>query len=278
MKPSRSTVETLTDHVLNFETSRRADKHRSAVQDVLAYVRGGKVLFARESYDVLTKGIVAHRELRRAARRLAKMVLRIEEERKKEHAESDALITRIIKLEAEINRTSKDEWDDRPIPEDAEIHAAFPTRSERHDLYVEAMRLVGAKRSKGELVKLVNWLLHRAQPATHAPDHEVARAFLWRILGHHPATNHVAELARLLARARGHYELLRTRFEAGELPESDEAMLGHRLVTCVRMRDGSLRPWSKRKEESWQEKRERTAKELEAEGDHEAALLTRMGR
>jgi hypothetical protein len=56
-------------------------------------------------------------------------------------------------------------WDDTPLPEDAEIEAAFPTRSERHDLYGEAMRLVGARRSKQGLVALVNWLLHRLDKA-----------------------------------------------------------------------------------------------------------------
>lgn len=58
-----------------------------------------------------------------------------------------------------------DAWDDthdQPLPEDADIDAAFPTRSGRHDLYAEAMRLVGARRSKSGLVALVNWLLHRA--------------------------------------------------------------------------------------------------------------------
>lgn len=53
--------------------------------------------------------------------------------------------------------------DDKPLPEDAAIDAAFPTESGRHDLYMEAMRLVGAKYSKGGLVALVNWLLHRAE-------------------------------------------------------------------------------------------------------------------
>lgn len=62
--------------------------------------------------------------------------------------------------------TASEAWndqDDRPLPEDAAISAAFPTRSGRHDLYGEAMRLVGAKYSKGALVALVNWLLHRAE-------------------------------------------------------------------------------------------------------------------
>lgn len=61
-------------------------------------------------------------------------------------------------------------WDksadgDMPLPEDAAIKAARPTRSGRHDLYQEARRLVGAKRSKFALVDLVNWLLHRVEKA-----------------------------------------------------------------------------------------------------------------
>ena len=48
---------------------------------------------------------------------------------------------------------------DQPLPEDAEIDAAFPTRSGDHESYNEAHRLVSAKYSKGALVALVNWLL-----------------------------------------------------------------------------------------------------------------------
>lgn len=51
------------------------------------------------------------------------------------------------------------------IAEQAAIDAAYPTRSGRHDLYAEAIRMVGAKHSKGALVDLVNWLLHqRTEP------------------------------------------------------------------------------------------------------------------
>lgn len=57
----------------------------------------------------------------------------------------------------------KDEHD-KPLPEDPEIHAAFPTRSGRHDLYATAMRLVGARYSKGGLVALVVWLLLKGEP------------------------------------------------------------------------------------------------------------------
>lgn len=55
------------------------------------------------------------------------------------------------------------EWADKPLPEEAEIRAAHPCQSGRHDLYAEALRLVGAKRSKFGLVCLVAWLLLRAE-------------------------------------------------------------------------------------------------------------------
>lgn len=56
-------------------------------------------------------------------------------------------------------------WVDKPLPEDDEIIAAFPTRSKRHDLYQEAVRLVGARSSKAALVALVTWLLLRIEKA-----------------------------------------------------------------------------------------------------------------
>lgn len=52
---------------------------------------------------------------------------------------------------------------DQPLPEDAAIRDAHPLRTGRHDLYAEAMRMVGAKHSKGALVELVNWLLWRLE-------------------------------------------------------------------------------------------------------------------
>ena len=60
-------------------------------------------------------------------------------------------------------------WDnDKAIPEDAAIKAAHPLRSGRHDLYQEAMRMVGAKHSKGALVEMVTWLLLRIEQAASA--------------------------------------------------------------------------------------------------------------
>ncbi|MDR3533972.1 MAG: hypothetical protein P4L90_25830 [Rhodopila sp.] len=54
-------------------------------------------------------------------------------------------------------------WCDQPLPEDADITAAHPMNSGRNDLYTEAMRLVGARRSKAGLVELVTWLLLKAE-------------------------------------------------------------------------------------------------------------------
>lgn len=223
MKPGNGTIETLTNHVLNFETSRQADRERNRLNaiDVEPYVSkvrdpverltnalGAMSIRAEGVKRELLRRLTIHRELRRAARRLAKAALRQAEELRESHAECDALCTRIVKLEAEIDRLSGDNWDDRELSREEEeaIHEAFPTRSGRHELYAEAMRLVGAKRSKGELVKLVNWLLHRAQPPSSTNDVEAARAFLWHILGQSPPTNHVAELARMLTRARAQGE------------------------------------------------------------------------
>ena len=68
-----------------------------------------------------------------------------------------------------LSEPGQRDWKDATLPEDAAIDAAFPTRSGRHDLYLEAMRLVGARQSKGALVALVNWLLHRADPSEVRP-------------------------------------------------------------------------------------------------------------
>lgn len=50
----------------------------------------------------------------------------------------------------------------------AEIRLVFPTRSGRHDLYADAMHLVGARHEKSELVALVTWLLARHDDAAKA--------------------------------------------------------------------------------------------------------------
>lgn len=119
MKPGKSTATTLTNHVLNFETSRLAMRRghwlRVVVDGLLSFAGPFENMPTPESIqvptgllkkaaDAIAHSMVRHREMRRAARRLAKMLLASEDERTKEHAEQDALMTRVIKLEAEIDR------------------------------------------------------------------------------------------------------------------------------------------------------------------------------
>lgn len=60
-------------------------------------------------------------------------------------------------------------WEDVPADEwTGAINDAFPTRSGSHDEYAVAMQMVGHRRSKGELVALVNWLLVRRDPKREA--------------------------------------------------------------------------------------------------------------
>jgi hypothetical protein len=58
---------------------------------------------------------------------------------------------------------------DLPLPEDEAINAAHPLETGEHKLYAEAVRMVGAKRSKYALVDLVNWLMSKAAHS-HAPQ------------------------------------------------------------------------------------------------------------
>jgi hypothetical protein len=73
MKPGRSTIDTLTEHVLNFETSRRADQRREWRRDLLLALRPLESTVARLAIEEFQRMNIAHRELRRAARRLARM-------------------------------------------------------------------------------------------------------------------------------------------------------------------------------------------------------------
>lgn len=95
--------------------------------------------------------------------------------------------------------------EDKNTPEDAEISAAFPTRSNDHETYGEAMRLVGARYSKGALVALVNWLLRRVKVADTAATEAVVRA---------------SESNRAAMRA----ELERSRVDDGPITHVEEAL------------------------------------------------------
>ncbi len=62
-----------------------------------------------------------------------------------------------------------DEWTER-------IRAAFPTRSGSHDAYATAMRMVGNRHAKGDLVALVNWLLVERDAMKASRDNTLGRA------------------------------------------------------------------------------------------------------
>ncbi len=53
------------------------------------------------------------------------------------------------------------DWEDVDDEWSAEIDAAHPTRGGSHEDYATAMRMVGHRHSKGELVTLVCWLLSK---------------------------------------------------------------------------------------------------------------------
>ena len=74
----------------------------------------------------------------------------------------------IAEAQREITRLKTWTDQDQPLPEDAVILAHHPVRNGSDASYIEAMRLVGAKRSKGALVDLTNWLLQRAEAAESA--------------------------------------------------------------------------------------------------------------
>lgn len=73
----------------------------------------------------------------------------------------------IIREAIEAAVTDSRAWsaEDAPLPEDAAIRAAHPLRTGDQALYLEAERLVHAKRSKYALVDLVNWLLYKRKKA-----------------------------------------------------------------------------------------------------------------
>lgn len=61
---------------------------------------------------------------------------------------------------------AKDEWT-------VQIKAAHPTRAATYEAYATAMKMVGHRRSKGELVALVTWLLVRDRLSCVTPSDPV---------------------------------------------------------------------------------------------------------
>ena len=103
-----------------------------------------------------------------------------------------------------------EEWGDKSLPEDSAIQAAHPLNGGDPDRMAEAMRLVGAKRSKAALVELVNWLLAREAAAYQRGQREMrqgaaqeAQMFSDGLHRIHPdvAWDHMSEEAKSIGHA-----------------------------------------------------------------------------
>jgi hypothetical protein len=82
---------------------------------------------------------------------------RVENKFAKVAASTEQLLARNDELIEQLRQASA--WEDTADEWTAVIAAAYPTRSGSHDEYGIAMRMVSSRRSKGQLVALVNWLL-----------------------------------------------------------------------------------------------------------------------
>lgn len=96
MKPGRATLETMVEAIMSFEQSVRADRRRQVLYQLESMTQNLPAQPSRER--------IRHRELRRMARRLARLA---EKEREKVLAlEADQVLylQRIQRLEREIDR------------------------------------------------------------------------------------------------------------------------------------------------------------------------------
>jgi hypothetical protein len=78
------------------------------------------------------------------------------------NADRDMVRSELAEARAELEQALN--WEDIEDAWTAAITAAHPTRSGSHGEYRTAMKMVGHRHSKGELVSLVNWLLLCAKP------------------------------------------------------------------------------------------------------------------
>jgi len=84
-------------------------------------------------------------------------------------------------LLASTATTDSDAWIDAKDEWSEAIHEAHPTRSESHEQYATAMKMVTNRYSKGAIVALINWLLVRnAKLDKDLKEHRVHLAFASR--------------------------------------------------------------------------------------------------
>jgi hypothetical protein len=147
-------------------------------------------------------------------------------------ASADQLGERIEALEAELAALREElrqarDWEDVDDQWTEVIKAAYPTRSGSHDEYGIAMRMVSSRRSKGQLVALVNWLLVEQSNAIRelGAERETAQRVLTKATEEHLRV--VKETYRLTSEIAAVVRFTRRtlKFEYGFNFETDEEFM-----------------------------------------------------
>jgi len=115
------------------------------------------------------------RTLTARAEEIIKLKAQIAEALLPSRVATDLLQAEILELKKLCDEKFAWDEDDRGLPEDSAIHAAHPVRSGAHDRYMDAARMVGAKRSKYALIDLVNWLMSERDAAVKRAEEAEAK-------------------------------------------------------------------------------------------------------
>lgn len=142
----------------------------SALAEMLRLADAAMELCEFASYAEIVGCIGINRaEIRTACDKLTEFMVMRREGSKIEQAKA-ALAAAALPAQGALTQWASP--DDQPLAEDAEIDAAHPVNVSDpavHEVYQEALRMVGARRSKYGLVNLVHWLLWKNKEATALP-------------------------------------------------------------------------------------------------------------
>jgi hypothetical protein len=107
--------------------------------------------------DLQAELATARAERDEALVQASEAVTRIEAKFAKVAVSTEELLAKCDTLVEQLRQARA--WEDTADEWSTVIAAAYPTRSGSHDEYGIAMRMVSSRRSKGQIVALVNWLL-----------------------------------------------------------------------------------------------------------------------
>jgi hypothetical protein len=152
-------------------------------------------------------------------------VTRIEDKFAKVAASTEQLLAKNNDLIEQLRQARA--WEDTADEWTAVIAAAYPTRSGSHDENGIAMRMVSSRRSKGQLVALVNWLLVEQSNAIRelGAERETAQRVLTKATEEHLRV--VKETYRLTSEIAAVVRFTRRtlKFEYGFNFETDEEFM-----------------------------------------------------